>query len=117
MAADSVKDRILKDLPYDESVSETEDTIEPLIFFDTQGGDFPEKNEDEEVDKKAGKGMMGDSKSNGKYSIITITKILNRLSIMTMIMVYVRILIWSCRNGSSAGETACSELGECRCQA
>jgi len=117
VAADSVKDRILKDLPYDESVSETEDTIEPLIFFDTQGGDFPEKNEDEEVDKKAGKGMMGDSKSNGKYSIITITKILNRLSIMTMIMVYVRILIWSCRNGSSAGETACSELGECRCQA
>ncbi|KAG4414151.1 hypothetical protein IFR04_012717 [Cadophora malorum] len=70
VAADSVKDRILKDLPYDESVSETEDTIEPLIFFDTQGGDFPEKNEDEEVDKKAGKGMMGDSKSNEMEALL-----------------------------------------------
>ncbi|KAH6709231.1 DNA helicase-like protein [Leptodontidium sp. MPI-SDFR-AT-0119] len=62
VAADGVKDRLLRDLPYE--VSETEDTTEPLIFFDTQGGDFPEKNEEEEVDKKAGKGMMGDSKSN-----------------------------------------------------
>jgi DNA polymerase alpha-associated DNA helicase A len=62
VAADGVKARLLKDLPYE--VEETEDTNEPLIFFDTQGGDFPEKNEEEEVDKKAGKGMMGDSKSN-----------------------------------------------------
>ncbi|TVY52252.1 DNA polymerase alpha-associated DNA helicase A [Lachnellula cervina] len=62
VAADAVKARLLKDLPYE--VEETEDTNEPLIFFDTQGGDFPEKNEEEEVDKKAGKGMMGDSKSN-----------------------------------------------------
>jgi DNA polymerase alpha-associated DNA helicase A len=62
VAAEAVKDRLLKDLPYE--VEETEDTIEPLIFFDTQGGDFPEKSEEEEVDKKAGKGMMGESKSN-----------------------------------------------------
>jgi DNA polymerase alpha-associated DNA helicase A len=62
VAADGVKARLLKDLPYE--VEKTEDTNEPLIFFDTQGGDFPEKNEEEEVDKKAGKGMMGDSKSN-----------------------------------------------------
>lgn len=61
VAADGVKARLLKDLQYE--VQETEDTTEPLIFFDTQGGDFPEKNE-EEVDKKAGKGMMGESKSN-----------------------------------------------------
>ena len=52
----------MKDLPYE--VDETEDTIEPLIFFDTQGGDFPEKSEEEEVDKKGGRGMMGESKSN-----------------------------------------------------
>jgi DNA polymerase alpha-associated DNA helicase A len=52
----------LKDLPY--GVGDTEDTTEPLIFFDTQGGDFPEKNEEEEVDKNVGKGMMGESKSN-----------------------------------------------------
>ena len=62
IAAEAVKTRLLKDLPY--GVEETEDTTEPLIFFDTQGGDFPEKSEDEEVDKKAGKGMMGESKSN-----------------------------------------------------
>ncbi|KAK0119191.1 hypothetical protein ONS96_012255 [Cadophora gregata f. sp. sojae] len=60
VAADGVKDRLLEDLP---EVLPTEDTIEPLIFFDTQGGDFPEKNEDD-VDKKAGKGMMAESKSN-----------------------------------------------------
>jgi len=52
----------LKDLPYE--VKETEDTVEPLIFFDTQGGDFPEKSEEEEVGKKAGKGIMVESKSN-----------------------------------------------------
>ena len=55
VAADGVKARLLKNLPYE--VKETEDTVEPLIFFDTQGGDFPEKSEEEEVDKKAGKGM------------------------------------------------------------
>jgi DNA polymerase alpha-associated DNA helicase A len=62
VAAEAVKARLLKDLPYE--VEETEDTNEPLIFFDTQGGDFPEKSEEEDADKKAGKGMMGESKSN-----------------------------------------------------
>ncbi len=63
IAAEAVKARLLKDLPYE--VKETEDTSEPLVFWDTQGGDFPEKTEDEEVGKKAGKGMgLGESKSN-----------------------------------------------------
>ena len=62
VAADGVKARLLKQLPY--KVEQTEDTTEPLIFFDTQGGDFPEKSEEEDIDKKAGKGMMGESKSN-----------------------------------------------------
>ncbi|KAH8602786.1 P-loop containing nucleoside triphosphate hydrolase protein [Bisporella sp. PMI_857] len=62
LAAEGVQARLLKDLPYE--VDETEDTIESLIFFDTQGGDFPERSEDEEVDKRAGKGIMGESKSN-----------------------------------------------------
>lgn len=62
IAADTVKARLLKDLLYE--VEQTEDTLEPLIFFDTQGGDFPEKSEEEAADKKAGKGMMGESKSN-----------------------------------------------------
>lgn len=63
IAAEFVKDRLLKDLPYD--VTDTEDTREALVFWDTQGGDFPEKMEDEGVIGKGGKGMsLGDSKSN-----------------------------------------------------
>ena len=62
IAAEAVKDRLLKDLPYE--VTETEDTAEPLVFWDTQGGDFPEKSEEDEIGKKAGKGLMGESKSN-----------------------------------------------------
>jgi DNA polymerase alpha-associated DNA helicase A len=63
IAADFVKERLLKDLKYD--VEDTEDTQEPLVFWDTQGGDFPEKIEDEGVIGKGGKGMsLGDSKSN-----------------------------------------------------
>jgi len=62
-AADAVKARLLKDLPYE--VNDTEDTREPLVFWDTQGGDFSEKAEDEEAGKTAGKGaMLGESKSN-----------------------------------------------------
>ncbi|TAQ89531.1 Nucleoside-triphosphate phosphatase [Chlorociboria aeruginascens] len=68
LAAEGVKGRLLKDLPYE--VKETEDTTEPLIFFDTQGGDFPEKDEEEDVDKRAGKGMMGESKSNEMEAIL-----------------------------------------------
>lgn len=60
VAADSVKDRLLVDLPYE--VEETEDTMEPLVFFDTQGGDFPEKTEDDSSEKRSI--ILGDSKSN-----------------------------------------------------
>ena len=60
IAAEHVKTRLLKDLPYD--VEDTEDTREPLVFIDTQGGDFPEKTEDESVGKKSV--ILGDSKSN-----------------------------------------------------
>jgi DNA polymerase alpha-associated DNA helicase A len=62
VAADFVKERLLKDLPYE--VKDTDDTQEPLVFWDTQGGDFPEKTEDDAV-SKGSKGMsLGDSKSN-----------------------------------------------------
>lgn len=60
VAADSVKSRLLKDLPYE--VEETDDTREPLVFWDTQGGDFPEKTEDTELGKK--EALLGESKSN-----------------------------------------------------
>ncbi|QEL61754.1 hypothetical protein CJJ09_003910 [Candidozyma auris] len=44
-AADSCKDIILADL---KAVEETEDTSIPCVWYDTQGGDFPERVEDEE---------------------------------------------------------------------
>lgn len=63
IAADAVKARLLKDLTYD--VEDTEDTSEPVIFIDTQGGDYPEKNEDEDTGKKSSiRSLLGDSKSN-----------------------------------------------------
>jgi DNA polymerase alpha-associated DNA helicase A len=70
MAADAVKARLLKDLPYE--IQDTDDTAEPLVFIDTQGGDFPEKNEDDQNAASGGGGskkltkssLYGDSKSN-----------------------------------------------------
>ncbi|KAI1457403.1 DNA helicase [Annulohypoxylon moriforme] len=78
VAADAVKERLLKDLEYE--VQDTEDTSEPVIFIDTQGGDFPEKNEEEEDKESKGKdkdkggekgkkkatarSLFGESKSN-----------------------------------------------------
>ncbi|KAK8874112.1 DNA helicase [Apiospora arundinis] len=62
VAADGVKVRLLNDLP---GVHDTEDTNEPVIFIDTQGGDFPEKSEDEDTGRKSSvKSLLGDSKSN-----------------------------------------------------
>ncbi|GAM39967.1 DNA polymerase alpha-associated DNA helicase [Talaromyces pinophilus] len=68
IAADSVKDRLLKDLPY--GVEETDDTKEPLVFIDTQGGDFPEKAEDEDTTIKGG--LLSESKSNEMEARIAI---------------------------------------------
>ena len=63
VAAEAVKSRLLVDLPYE--VKDTEDTKEPLVFWDTQGGEFPEKVEDDGIDAKKSKGaLLGDSKSN-----------------------------------------------------
>ena len=60
IAADTVKARLLKDLPYD--VRDDDDSREPLVFWDTQGGDFPERTEDADVAKKDT--LLGESKSN-----------------------------------------------------
>ncbi|KAK0283434.1 hypothetical protein LTR35_006509, partial [Friedmanniomyces endolithicus] len=64
IAAESVKSRLLTDLPY--PVQNTEDTREPVVFWDTQGGEFPEKSEDEESATGAkGKGsLLAESKVN-----------------------------------------------------
>ena len=63
IAAEAVRARLLTELPYD--ITKTEDTMEPLIFWDTQGGEFPEKSEDATDDKKKTKSsLLSDSKSN-----------------------------------------------------
>ena len=62
IAAESVKARLLTQLPYE--VQQTEDTIEPLVFWDTQGGDFLEKVEDDSGKKTSKGAILGDSKSN-----------------------------------------------------
>lgn len=61
MAAESVKARLLKDLPYD--IEETEDTTEPVVFWDTQGGEFHEKTDDDD-EPKSKSSLLGESKSN-----------------------------------------------------
>jgi DNA polymerase alpha-associated DNA helicase A len=63
VAAEGVKGRLLKDLEY--GVEDAEDTREPLVFFDTQGGDFPEKIEDDGATGDVKRSvLLGDSKSN-----------------------------------------------------
>lgn len=66
MAGDAVKARLLTDLPYE--VQETDDTKEPVVFWDTQGGDFPEKAEDKEVGQK--EALLGESKSNEMEALV-----------------------------------------------
>lgn len=68
IAADAVKGRLLKDLPYD--VQACDDTTEPLIFIDTQGGDFPEKEDEEDTSKNAKASLRGDSKSNEMEALL-----------------------------------------------
>lgn len=51
VAADAVKHRLLKDVPYE--VEATDDTTEPLIFIDTQGGHFAEKSADDGGESKS----------------------------------------------------------------
>ena len=63
IAADSVKSRLLKDLEYE--VQATDDTQEPLVFWDTQGGDFPEQTEeDDEAGPKSKSRLLAESKVN-----------------------------------------------------
>ncbi|KAJ4414437.1 hypothetical protein N0V82_007944 [Gnomoniopsis sp. IMI 355080] len=68
VAAESVKDRLLKDLPY--GVKANDDTTEPLIFIDTQGGDFPERAEEEDSSKSVKASLHGESKSNEMEAVL-----------------------------------------------
>lgn len=76
MAAEAVKSRLLKDLPYD-PIDDTEDTREPLVFFDTQGGDFPEKTEDDEGGAKGKSSLLAESKVNEHEAAIVASHVAN----------------------------------------
>lgn len=65
IAAEAVKAHLLTDLP---NVMDTEDSCEPLVFYDTQGGDFPETTEEEDKPKQSL--SLGDSKSNAGEAAI-----------------------------------------------
>ncbi|KAI5370342.1 putative AAA+ ATPase domain, P-loop containing nucleoside triphosphate hydrolase [Septoria linicola] len=67
VAAEAVKSRLLKDLTYE--VEATENTVEPLVFYDTQGGDFAEKTEDEDV-AKGKSSLLAESKVNEAEALI-----------------------------------------------
>ncbi|PHH78351.1 hypothetical protein CDD80_7037 [Ophiocordyceps camponoti-rufipedis] len=63
VAAEAVRTRLLRDLEY--GVEDCDDTREPLVFIDTQGGDCPERSDGDDLDERRGKGaVLGDSKSN-----------------------------------------------------
>lgn len=74
LAAEAVKARLLADLPYD--VQSTEDTKEPVVFWDTQGGDFPEKVDDEDAPKSKSS-IFGESKSNEHEAAIVKMQVQN----------------------------------------
>ena len=66
-ASPSVASRLLTTLPYE--VEDTDDTREPLVFYDTQGGDFPEITSSPDDTTTDGKhvsksSLLIDSKSN-----------------------------------------------------
>jgi DNA polymerase alpha-associated DNA helicase A len=62
VSAEAVKTRLLSGLPYE--VKETDDTRVPLVYYDTQGGDFPEQIEDAEDGAKGKSALLADSKIN-----------------------------------------------------
>lgn len=66
VAADAVKSRLLAELP---GVDRNDDTTEPLVFFDTQGGDFAEKTEDEE-NANSKSSLLAESKVNDGEALI-----------------------------------------------
>lgn len=88
VAAESVAARLLRDIKYNadadtgaaaSTVADIDETREPLVFIDTQGGDFPETTEEEagagskenDGDTKAAKArLFGDSKCNAMEALL-----------------------------------------------
>ncbi|KAL8673970.1 MAG: hypothetical protein Q9168_001613 [Polycauliona sp. 1 TL-2023] len=78
LAAPSVATRLLKDLPYSSPVTETEDTLAPLVFWDTQGGNFPELDippDDDPATTTSKKSiLLNDSTSKSNPSEVTVVE-------------------------------------------
>ncbi|RMZ89049.1 hypothetical protein DV736_g3721, partial [Chaetothyriales sp. CBS 134916] len=79
-AADAVKARLLSDIS---GVEETDDTQEAVVFYDTQGGDFPERADDADLNaaaavdgskakknKQSTSSLLSDSKSNDMEALV-----------------------------------------------
>ncbi|CAK7229322.1 hypothetical protein SBRCBS47491_007206 [Sporothrix bragantina] len=79
VAADSVAARLLREIKYGAdteagtpaaTVADIDETREPLVFIDTQGGEFPEMVEDvSEGEMTKGK-LLGDSKCNAMEALL-----------------------------------------------
>jgi len=69
IAHDSVRGHLLRDLP---GVEDTEDTHFPIIFLDTQGGDFPESEGGGDVKSP---GISTESKSNPGEILLCISHV------------------------------------------
>jgi DNA polymerase alpha-associated DNA helicase A len=73
-AADHVRTRLLKDLQY--CVEDTDDTREPVVFYDTQGGDFPERAEGQDGPIS----LLAESKSNDLEAAVVARHVENLIS-------------------------------------
>lgn len=82
LAAPSVASRLLTTLLY--PVEDTDDTREPLIFYDTQGGDFPEtvaddaSSSDGKIPSK--RSLLNDSKSNASEAALAALHVASLIS-------------------------------------
>ncbi|OAL66072.1 DNA helicase [Trichophyton rubrum] len=76
IAADAVRERLLKDLHYE--VEDTDDTREPLVFYDTQGGDFLEKSPDS--NGISAKSLLVESKCNDMEAAVVARHVENLVS-------------------------------------
>lgn len=72
IAAPAVATRLLTTLPYE--VQETDDLKEPLVFYDTQGGDFPEATSSSSSDDPTPTDGNNNSKSTTKSSLLNDSK-------------------------------------------
>ena len=81
IAAPSAASRLLHQLPYEPPVEETENTQSPLVFYDTQGGDFPEKADDgldgSSTKKRRTISALGESKSNELEAALVLQHVRN----------------------------------------